>query len=72
LSSLTIQKLVSIVKMKDSNKITSVDLAERLGVTVRNANRILGNLEKGGVAEVVYTESVATKGRPVKVYELKF
>lgn len=72
LSSLTIQKLVSIVKMNASNKITSVDLADRLGVTVRNANRILGNLEKGGAAKVVYTESVATKGRPVKVYELKF
>lgn len=72
LSSLTIQKLFSIVKMNDSNKITSVDLAERLGVTVRNANRILGNLEKGGAAEVVYSESISTKGRPVKVYELKF
>ena len=70
LSTLTMQKLMSIIKMKGSNRLTTQELAERLGVTVRNANRILNNLEKGGAAEIVHTLSVTSKGRPVKVYEL--
>lgn len=72
LSTLTIQKMISIIKMTGTNKMTTQDLAERLGVTVRNANRILNNLEKGGAAVIVYTQSVTSKGRPVKVYELNF
>lgn len=70
LSSITIQKLLSIVEMTGTNRITQQNLAEHLGVTARNASRILGNLVKGGAASIVYTKSVTSKGRPVKVYEL--
>lgn len=70
LSTLTIQKLLSIIKMTGSNRITQQHLAEHLGVTARNASRILGNLEKGGAASIAYTQSVTSKGRPIKVYEL--
>ena len=45
LSTLTIQKLISIVKMNGSYEITTNELADHMGVTVRNANRILRNLE---------------------------
>lgn len=72
LSTFTIQKLISIVKMNDNNKLTTQELADRLGVTVRNANRILKNLVNGGVAVIAFTQSSTTKGRPVKVYELNF
>ncbi len=71
LSTLTIQKLISIRKLTGSSKLTTQDLAERMGVTVRNANRILSSLEKGGAASVAYTQSPTSKGRPVKVYELR-
>ena len=52
LSTLTIQKLISIVKMNGSYEITTNELANHLGVTVRNANRILRNLENGGAATI--------------------
>lgn len=71
LSPLTIQKLFSVVRLTGSTKFTTHTLAEHLGVTVRNANRIIQNLEKGGAISFAYTQSSATKGRPVKVYELK-
>lgn len=70
LSTLTIQKLISIVKMNGSYEITTNELANHLGVTVRNANRILRNLENGGAATIAHTRSTASKGRPVKVYRL--
>lgn len=70
LSTLTIQKVLSIIEMTGSNKITQQGLAKHLGVTPRNAGRILGNLEKGGAASIAYTQSITSKGRPIKVYEL--
>lgn len=70
LSTLTVQKLLSIARMNGSPRITTRELAERMGVTIRNANRILQNLEQGGAASIAYTHSANTKGRPVKVYEL--
>ena len=72
LSTLTIQKLNTILQITGTNKMTSQDLSEHLGVTLRNANRILNQLEKGGAATMVYSHSSTSKGRPVKVYELHF
>ena len=72
LSTLTIQKLNTILQITGTNKMTSQDLSEHLGVTLRNANRILNQLEKGGAATMIYSHSSTSKGRPVKVYELHF
>lgn len=72
LSTLTIQKLNTILQITGSNKMTSQELSEHLGVTLRNANRILNQLEKGGAATMIYSHSSTSKGRPVKVYELHF
>ena len=58
------------MKQKNSCEITSQELASRLNVTVRNANRILSNLEKNQLAVVAYHKSLNTKGRPQKVYQL--
>ena len=71
LSTLTIQKLTSIIKMTGSYELTTNELADHMGVTVRNANRILRNLENGGAATIAHTRSTTSKGRPVKVYRLK-
>ena len=70
LSTVTIQKLMSIVKMNGSYELTTNELADHMGVTVRNANRILRNLESGGAATIAHTRSTTSKGRPVKVYRL--
>lgn len=70
LSTLTIQKVAASMKQSGSSKMTNQELANRFGVTVRNANRILNRLVEGGYAQVVYVQAANSKGRPVKVYEL--
>lgn len=70
LSTLTLQKLISIIKITGSREFTTKELASYLKVTDRNANRILRNLENGGAATIIHTRSTTSKGRPVKVYQL--
>ena len=72
LAAMTVQKLMTIVQNNGSNKITTQDLAARLGTTVRNANRIMQNLCKGNIAKPVYTQSTHSRGRPIQVYALDF
>lgn len=72
LSTITIKKVLAILKLNSSDKLTTHQLSDRLGCTVRNANRILQNLENAGYAKIVYTQTNNSKGRPTKVYELKF
>lgn len=72
LSTMTVQKLIASVKQSGSDKITTPELAKRLGITIRNANRILSNLRSGGVAVPVYTQTTNSRGRPVQVYSLNF
>lgn len=69
----TVNKVVAIMHLDNSNKITAQELAGHLGSTVRNASRILYNLEAGGYARQVSTgPGTKAKGRPVKVYEVLF
>lgn len=72
LSAMTIQKLITIVRSAGSDKITTQDLAQQLDSTVRNANRIIRNLCRGGVAKPVYSQTSHSRGRPVQVYALDF
>lgn len=72
LSTMTVQKLITNVRLSGSDKITTQELASRFNITVRNANRILTNLCKGGVAKPIYTQTSSSRGRPVQVYELDF
>ena len=72
LSTMTVQKLITNVKLSGSDKITTQELASRFNITVRNANRILTNLCKGGAAKPVYTQTSSSRGRPIQVYELDF
>ncbi|MDF2721816.1 MAG: hypothetical protein K0Q59_1491, partial [Paenibacillus sp.] len=44
-------------------------IAARLGMTKRNANRILTDLEHCGLA-VIVGEEAPTKGRPRKLYRI--
>ena len=72
LSTLTLQKLMAYVESIGTSNITTQDLAQRFSITIRNANRILTNLCKGGVATPVYTQTSHSRGRPVKVYNINF
>lgn len=72
LSPLTLQKLMSYVESIGTNNITTQELAQRFSITIRNANRILTNLCKGGVATPVYTQTSHSRGRPVQVYHINF
>lgn len=72
LSTLTLQKLMAYVQAAGSDKITTQELAQRFDISIRNANRILTNLCKGGIASPVYTQTSHSRGRPVQVYCLNF
>lgn len=70
LSAMTIQKIITILQNMGSDKLTILELASRLDTTIRNANRIMLNLCKGGVATPVYTQPTHSRGRPIQVYRL--
>ena len=72
LSTLTLQKLMAYIDSLGTNNITTQELAQRFNITIRNANRILTNLCKGGVATPVYTQTSHSRGRPVQVYNINF
>ncbi len=66
----TYNKLLSVQKNLGQNCISAVEAAEWLGMTQRNARRILSDLEKNGLAELTGEEAPASRGRPRKVYRL--
>lgn len=72
LSSLTIQKLITLVQNSGTNQVTTQELALKLNTSIRNANRILQNLCHGNVAKAVYTQTSHSRGRPVQIYSLDF
>ena len=72
LSTMTLQKLAAYLDSRGNNNITTQELAQRFGITIRNANRILTNLCKGGVATQVYTQTSHSRGRPIQVYHINF
>lgn len=72
LSTLTIQKIITILNNSSIDKLTIPELASRLNTTVRNANRIMLNLCRGGAAVPVYNQVTHSRGRPVQVYQLNF
>lgn len=72
LSVMTIQKVMTSLQNIGSDKITTQELASRMDTTIRNANRIMQNLCRGGIAVPVYTQSSHSRGRPIQVYALNF
>lgn len=66
----TFNKILSIQKNISQNSVTSAGIAERLKMTPRNANRILNDLKKQGLAKIIGEESPVSKGRPRKVYQI--
>ena len=54
-----------------SRQLTSQDLIERLGLSLRTANRYLANLTKAGLAQPIGQKALVKKGRPVNIYSLE-
>lgn len=71
LSAETILKIIGVMRTADTDEITSQDLQESLGISLRTANKFLSVLEKYGYAEVNGKKRSGNKGRPVNVYRLK-
>lgn len=72
LSTMTLQKIAAYIEVRGNQNITTHELAQRFDITIRNANRILTNLCKGGVATPVYTQTSHSRGRPIQVYNINF
>lgn len=67
----TIVKILSVLHALGSSQLTSQDLIERLGLSLRTANRYLANLTKAGLAQTVGQKAMVKKGRPVNIYSLE-
>lgn len=63
-------KIYRYVKLKQINQFGSDIITNLLKNTDRNTRRILSDLEKMGLLELVSEESVGKRGRPKKVYKI--
>ena len=70
LSYLTIQKIKAVLGSA-GEELTSRDLAHKLSITTRSANRFLSSLTEAALAEVIEVRRGTTKGRPERVYHVK-
>jgi predicted transcriptional regulator len=71
-SLLHIQKIMAVISKLQTNELTAEDLAYHLGITLRQANRILNKLEENGAAHISHRKQEKLRGRPKKVYKLDF
>lgn len=71
LSPITVRKIVRVFQMMPQGQLTARELAARLAITQRSANRFLSEMEKSKSIAVVDKRRCTTKGRPERVYELK-
>ena len=71
LSPITVSKVMSALDASAEKEITAQELAFRLGVTKRSANRFLSTLESEQVLEVAYKKRTTSRGRPESVFVRK-
>ncbi len=72
ISTVHIQKILALLQKLQTDEITAEDLAYQLGVSVRQANRILKKMEDTKVAVVTFKKSEKLRGRPKKQYKIDF
>lgn len=65
----TLQRVLAVMKSLNSNEISSKELAEKMSVTTRFANKILSTLKKAGEAEE-YALDQSSSGRPAIIYKI--
>lgn len=72
LSTMVIHRLNRLLCLLDKREITSRELADNFSITVREASRILKNLETAGFAAVMLQKSEHMRGRPAKIYHINW
>ncbi|EGL81752.1 hypothetical protein CathTA2_2767 [Caldalkalibacillus thermarum TA2.A1] len=72
ISPATVAKIESLARHYRTHVITAQELSRWLHSTERNARRLLTEMERLGLAKVTGEEQPGQRGRPRKVYELKF
>lgn len=70
LSPTTVSRVLMATRSLPSSRITARELAFKLGVTTRSANRFLRTMSERGVLEVVAEKSPTTRGRPERVFKI--
>lgn len=70
ISPLQLNKIVSVLRQKDTPTLSSEELSFYLNVTKRSASRILSKLAAAGVACVEYNRQLKLRGRPAKIYKI--
>ena len=71
LSPITVSKVMSALESSAEKEITAQELAFRLGVTKRSANRFLSTLEREEILKVAYKKRTTSRGRPESVFVRK-
>ena len=66
----TFNKILSIQDRLRQGYINANEMAKWLGMTPRNARRILGDLEKNGLAKIVGEETPGARGRPRRLFQI--
>ena len=69
LSPITVSKVLSALEASPGKEISAQELAYRLGITKRSANRFLSTLESEGAIEVAYKKRSTSRGRPESVFK---
>ncbi|WP_322923722.1 hypothetical protein [Paenibacillus campi] len=64
------RKIEALTRHMQWDGFTTVQLAQHLSMTIRNAQRIMSNLCQIGLAEIEGEEQQTVRGRPRKIYRL--
>jgi hypothetical protein len=67
---MSLQKIVAYARVSHSTRISAVELARHLGITLRGANRLLSKIEANGGATCYHENLSGGRGRPRKHYIL--
>lgn len=67
----TYKKIDALIRKMNWSNFTTKELAINLQMSERNAQRIVADLCKIDLAECIGEESLTTRGRPIKIYQLK-
>ncbi|MBM7714701.1 hypothetical protein JOC94_001673 [Bacillus thermophilus] len=66
----TYTKVLAVQEKLRNGSLSAHELAKWLGMTQRNARRILSDLEKHGLAQIVGEEVPGTRGRPRRIFKV--
>lgn len=69
-SAAAFNKIVTVQDRLGKRSVSAADLASWLDMTQRNANRLLAELERSGLAQIVGEEAPSPKGRPRKLFRI--